>query len=156
MVQRDDAAVNTRIVYTGEAQADHGICCKIQRCINQFGGNFRHGFFNILHGSIYKDPAWLALWIPVNETTFRLPVTRQVPIRLRYGKTIAPCGVSVDSPQPDRPAGKLGIEVCAIRECLLWPVVLVPAASQQPLSLWQAGFELVQAVDDFSLATGAG
>ena len=88
-------------------------------------------------------------------TTLWLPVAGQILVSHCQCRTVGPAGVTVDTTQPDRTFGKGGIQIRPAWKFLYFPVILIPASSQQPVSIRQVLLLLTQALDNFRLTAGS-
>ncbi len=93
--------------------------------------------------------------IAQDSTARCLPVATEVPAHQAHGGAVGPTRVAIHALEPDRPRRKRRVEVRSRREFAIRPVVLVPAAPEQPCAGRQACSEGAQAFDDFALVAGA-
>ena len=143
---------HTHVVHAGQAIRHRGG----ERALQCFGAQgvvgLRHDGIDQRGGGVDEHAGRLAGFVAQDAATVRLPVAGEVTFDGAQRGAVGPAGVSVHALKPDRPIREGSVQVGGGRELLARPVVLVPAAAQQPGTFGQGRFEGLQAADDFVLA----
>ena len=122
------------VVHAGQAARDRVLRGRGEHALGGGVVERRHLALDQADGTVHEDAGRLALGVADDLPALGLPVAVE---RARAGLqrgAVGPVGVAVDALDPHRAIGEGGVEVGGGRELLHRPVVLVPAATEQPLA----------------------
>ncbi len=141
-------------MHAREAEAGRRRECALQRLGAERLVRWRHDVVHEARGGIDEHAGGPTVRAE-DLSAVRLPVAREVARDATQRRGVGPTGVTVHALEPHGPVRKGRVEVGRRREGFLRPVVLVPAAAEQPRAFRQLRGEGLEARDDFRLAARA-